>query len=460
MFRRLHRQMTFFCSAVTGAILIGLSIVCLLFARKSMMQTTYTSFQKELGAVLTSLQSQEYLSHQWLRQMQDQHHFLIFLYDNGEPLYYERLQKNRKTGLVSLALEKTSQNIFQRQDGLFTMHEEFPLAVSRKLRYYASAGYVTRGKGLISFVILYDLTGQNTQLAALTALIAAADAVTLVLLVLFAFAFTGRMVLPLEASQKKQQQFVAAASHELRSPLAVILSGLESVEKAKTAKERNHFISLIRQDGLRMQHLIQDMLVLANADARGMELHVSDFFPDELLLSLYEKYEPLALRAEQSLQFVLPREDYECCPGDSERIAQLLSILLDNAISYTPAGGKILLLVTQTPRQTIFVVADNGPSISDEEKSRIFERFYRTDSSRTDHGHYGLGLCTAQEIAEAHGGKLVVTDIPGCGLLPEDFNSGSGAAFCFYLPCSAGSGDDIKKQKRRHRKGDRHDRQP
>lgn len=434
MFQALHRKMTFFCSAITGAILIGLSIVCLLFARKAIIQTSYTAFQKELGSVLTNLQSQEYISHQWLRQMQTQHHFTMILYDNGEPLYYERLQSNQQDALVDAALEAMSWDIFQSVDGYSSLHEEFSLRVSARQSYYASAGYLTRGKGRISFIILYDLTHQTRQLTRLMLLIVGADLVTLGLLVFFSWHFTGRLILPLEESQKRQQQFVADASHELRSPLAVMLSGLESAQKAEDEKDRQHFFSMIRQEGQRMQHLIADMLLLASTDARGMTLHLTEWLPDDLLLSVYEKYEPLVSAKEIALQFVLSEEDYDTCSADRERITQLLSILVDNAISYTPVGGKILLLLTLDKSDTVFVVADNGPSIPDEEKTHIFERFYRAEASHTDHGHFGLGLCMAQEIARAHHGTLVAADLEDCAFLAGDFPRGSGVAFCLYLP--------------------------
>ena len=434
MFHKLHRQMTFFCSAVTGAILLCLSMVSLIFAGRAITQSGYTTFQKELGSVLTNLQSQKYISHQWLKQMQDQHHFTIFLYDNGEPLYFERLQTKEQKALRDTVIKQLGKDALLPSSGLYAQHEESMFRVSQKERYYVSLGYLTRGSGHISFVILYDLSQQTAQLTRLTLLIFGADLVTLVLLVLFSWLFTGRMLLPLELSQKNKQQFVAAASHELRSPLAVILSGLESAEKTEDPQQRRHFLSLIRQEGKRMQHLISDMLLLANADAHGMTLHTQELLPDDFLLSVYEKYEPLALGRHISLLLSIPEDDCGTLHADRERLTQLLAILLDNALSYTPAGGKILLLLTQTKSQTVFAVADNGPSIPDEEKVRIFERFYRADNSHTDHGHFGLGLCTAQEIAKAHHGKLTVCDLADSPFLPDRFFGDTGVVFVFCCP--------------------------
>lgn len=109
MFQKLHRQLTFFCTVITGAILLALSVVCLLFARKAIVQTGYTAFQKELVSVIASLQSQNYISHQWLKQMQEQHHFTIYLYDNQESLYYDRLQDSHWEDLRNAVLKNAVQ---------------------------------------------------------------------------------------------------------------------------------------------------------------------------------------------------------------------------------------------------------------------------------------------------------------------------------------------------------------
>ena len=97
-------------------------------------------------------------------------------------------------------------------------------------------------------------------------------------------------------------------------------------------------------------------------------------------------------------------------------------MLLDNALSYTPEGGRVELLLEKAGERVKLTVRDSGPGVPDSEKQRIFERFYRADSARRDREHFGLGLCVAQEIVELHKGKLWVEDAPG-----------GGAAFCMLL---------------------------
>lgn len=160
MFDKLHRQLTIFCTATIGAILVILSLLCLFYARQSMIQTDRSSFQKQLNTILTSLQSQEYISHQWLNQMQNEYRFSIYLYDNGDPLYYEQLHEDtsgkRQTSLREKAIRRSQVDIFYDNSGESAYHEEFSLHDSSH-SYYASVGYLTQDTDRLSFVIFYDL---------------------------------------------------------------------------------------------------------------------------------------------------------------------------------------------------------------------------------------------------------------------------------------------------------------
>lgn len=425
MFRKLHVQMTFFCTFITGSILIALTLVCLSFAKNSLVKNNYASFLKELNTLITQLQSQDSISHQWLKQLQKDNHLLISLYDNGNPLYFQSLNEEAHQALideaVSIALTRYELDIFRNSASLLPTHQEFTVKDSQKCPYYISAGKIPKGNGLLSFVVLYSLSSQQQQLSRLQWGIILADAAALLLLALFSWFFTGRMLQPLEQNQKQQMQFISSASHELRSPLAVMLSGLEAIEKAEDDSARQHFAGLVREEGTRMQHLISDMLLLAGSDSKSFQLHLSAYQPDEILLSVYEKYELLARDKKISLLLSLPDDMLPdlCC--DFERICQVLAILMDNALSYTPAGGSIYLSLTRRGGVTAgserlrFSIADTGVGIPDSDKNQIFERFYRCETSHTNKEHFGLGLCIARELVQAHKGKLWAEDTSGGG---------------------------------------------
>ena len=223
----------------------------------------------------------------------------------------------------------------------------------------------------------------------------------------------GKMLRPLEENRKKQTQFIASASHELRSPLAVILSCVQAMEKG--TGETGRLLQTIKSEGNRMSRLIGDMLSLANADNKSWSVMKTDFQFDNMLLETYEKNEPILREKKISLKVVLPEEPLSICKCDSARLSQVLRILLDNGASYVPAGGRMELGVEEKEKYFRIYVQDNGPGIPDENKEAVFQRLYREDSARKDKQHFGLGLCIAKEIVTLHKGSIRITDTPGGG---------------------------------------------
>lgn len=427
MFRNLHKKMTLFCIFVTGFILIALSCTCLFFAESNMKRNNYASFLKEVNTIIIHFQGETAISHQWLNQMRNTGNFQIYLYDNGQELLYHHLhsatltqKKQQETLLLEKIIEKTESefqlNIFQGTSSLFPVHEEFSYEFNPKDSYYVSAGIIPKAGGDLSFILLLPQTHQKRQIWSLRLFILGADILGLILLSFFSWFFTGKMLIPLEENRKKQTQFVASASHELRTPLAVMLSALEAIRKTDSKEEQTHFSKIMKEEGIRMEHLISDMLLLANSDSKHFHIQPNNCQPDLILLNVYEKYETLARRKSISLRISLPDELLSDCYCDMERMIQLLSILMDNALSYTPKGGTITLSLSVTSATKYrFSVADTGPGIADSEKNLVFERFYRSDNSRTDKEHFGLGLCIAKEIILAHKGKIWIEDNTPCG---------------------------------------------
>lgn len=454
MFHKLHRQMTFFCTAVTGTILILLTILCLFVAENGLKKNSYTSFLNESSSFISHLQEQNTISLQYLNQLREKNGFEFVLYDNGTPLFSQNLTSPEKilgNDFIELAImtaEDTCQlDLFSNERSQLTRHTEFSLSQKRTGLYYICAGKIPKEKGQLSFLIFYSLKQQQQQILKQRFAFVLADILGIFLLAAFSYFFTGRMLLPLEENNRKQTQFIASASHELRTPLAVILSGLEALEKSKEEADRRHFTGIMRREGLRMQHLISDMLLLANSDANSLKIRKNSCQPDELLLAAYEKYELLAAKKEITLKLRLPEAPLPDITCDEERILQVLSILLDNALSYTPAKGTVTLSVSPLSERSpaekppfnissaagrkmaspktaalLFQVTDTGCGVPDADKKHIFERFYRSETSHTDKEHFGLGLCIAREIIEAHHGKIFVTDTPD-----------GGACFCIVL---------------------------
>lgn len=162
-----------------------------------------------------------------------------------------------------------------------------------------------------------------------------------------------------------------------------------------------------------MGTLIQDLLVLAAADSRRWNLAKENLDADTLLLDVYETFEPLCRQKKTALHLELPDEELPRIFCDRNRVIQILTVLLDNALSYTREGGQIDLKVSSSSRYICYAVADHGKGIPDEEKPFIFDRFYQSSRARDQKEHFGLGLSIARELAKLHKGELTVQDTPG-----------------------------------------------
>ena len=218
----------------------------------------------------------------------------------------------------------------------------------------------------------------------------------------------------IEVSYNSQKQFVSDASHELRTPIAVIQGYVGMLQRwGKTDREvLDEGISAIEQEAASMKELVERLLFLARHDKKTLMLEMESFDPLEVMSEVHR--EAKMLSAEH--RFELSPAQNSRISGDKDMIKQLMRILLDNAIKYTPAGGSITLGVKHDRNNCILTVTDTGAGISAEELPKVFDRFYRCDEARKSQtsGH-GLGLSIARIIVAAHGGKLKVRSKVGVG---------------------------------------------
>ena len=229
---------------------------------------------------------------------------------------------------------------------------------------------------------------------------------------------------PTERVLQSQKDFVAAASHELKSPLAVIMANVENIQNIEIAEPQaqNH-LKVIDAECMRMSRLVRDMLLLASSDADKWTIQIQEVNVDTLLIMLYEAYEPVCRKKAIYLDLNLGEESYPQLHTDQERLFQILSIFLDNAVSYAPENSSIEIQTRRTSRELTFLVIDHGRGIAEKDKPFIFDRFYCADKSRTDKSHFGLGLSIAKELARMLAGKIGFED-----------TSGGGATFFLTLP--------------------------
>lgn len=226
----------------------------------------------------------------------------------------------------------------------------------------------------------------------------------------------GKAIKPTENTLQSQKEFVAAASHELKAPLAVILSSAECISNdTSLSSETKQHTEIIDSECLRMSKLVQDLLLLSSVDTNTWTLNKSDIDVDTLLINTYEKYEPICKQKGIHFKLGTDNELFPPLRADIDRINQILSIFIDNAITYSIPKSEIFLDTAVSKNMLVFSIIDHGTGIEDKDKPFIFDRFFCADKSRTQKEHYGLGLSIAKELVEMHKGTIELSDTPGGG---------------------------------------------
>lgn len=222
------------------------------------------------------------------------------------------------------------------------------------------------------------------------------------------------MLASLEEAYNVQQRFVADASHELRTPLSIIQGNIELLQRqvALTDAERSEILGDVHSETGRMSRLIGDLLSLARADV-GVEIRHDEVELDTLVM---EAARAGRIRAGETHTVKIGPFEPVKTTGDRDRLKQLLLILLDNALTYTPPGGSVTFGLRTEGNQAVLTVTDTGIGIPPADLPHIFDRFYRADKARSRaQGGTGLGLSIAHWIVEQHAGHIDVTSEPGKG---------------------------------------------
>jgi signal transduction histidine kinase len=238
------------------------------------------------------------------------------------------------------------------------------------------------------------------------------------------------MLARLQDAFEKQSRFIADASHELRTPVSVLLSQTEhSLNRQRSPDEYRRALELCRETSRRMRSLIDGLLLLARADAGKPIRRREPVDLAEVVASCVEQLGPMAAQARVGIV-----TDLRASPvhGDPERLAQVVTNLVTNAIRYNNPNGQVRVESRPDAEEVALIVRDDGIGISLEHQPLLFDRFYRVDDARTQHDETGagLGLSLVQEIVLAHGGRIQVRSAPG-----------SGSEFSVHLPAAHEPGE-------------------
>lgn len=286
--------------------------------------------------------------------------------------------------------ENTLRNLVQ---DCMAQSEDSGVLPAYHLRYLRAAGFST---------VRMAFTDSTLEQATLRSLIITSLLIGLAAMaVLFgcSYLLSGFVTRPVEKAWDEQRRFLSDASHELKTPLTVIMSSADLLAE----DNENPYVEHIRAESRRMKKLVESMLTLSRADdGHKMELALLDW--SELLADTALLFEPVAFEAGHELRYRIEKE--LCVCGNDGALRQVAEILLDNAIKYAAPDTPIYLTLTKQDKHGILTVENSGEPIPPEKQPHLFERFYRADESRSDESGFGLGLSIAHSIVQQHKGMI------------------------------------------------------
>lgn len=284
-----------------------------------------------------------------------------------------------------------------------TTYAQNVLASGRESGFWGNYRYLLCEEEQGSLIIFLDcgrsLSSFRTTLIA-SVLLALAGLLSVLVLLLI---LSKRIVRPVAESYEKQKQFITDAGHELKTPLTIISA---DADLAEMECGENQWIADIRRQAQRLTGLTNDLTYLSRMEEESLRLQLIDFPLSDVAEEMAQSFQALARSQEKDLALhIQPMISFT---GDEKAIRQLLSILLDNALKYSPAGGQLALRLEKQGRTILLTVSNTSAQPVERDKlSRLFDRFYRTDQSRNSNtGGYGLGLSIARSIVLAHKGKI------------------------------------------------------
>ena len=264
--------------------------------------------------------------------------------------------------------------------------------------------YLLKDNGLYRRIAFVDMSMEQAMLARMMRSYVSIALAALFLLLGISMILSHIVTKPVDKAWKQQRQFISDASHELKTPLTVILSNAELLERAELTERPARWADNIHSEAARMRSLVEEMLTLARADNAPPTVHLTEVNFSEIAMDTVLSFEPVAFEAGKGLEARIAPDLIVL--GDGDKLHRLISILLDNAIKYGAEGGTVTASLEKRDRELCLTVSNPGRPIPPQELKRLFERFYRMDASRGEQSGFGLGLSIASAITAEHKGTI------------------------------------------------------
>ena len=333
----------------------------------------------------------------------------------NDPFAFDRLNNARSAEMPYMAryfwvkydptgnvLETNTRNVAFISEENATEYANAVYKEGRQKGFYHSyrykSGSCSDGNKIIVFT---DISSQMINVYKLLGQSVLVGVFALLAMFILVFLFSGQAVAPVVESLEKQKRFITDAGHELKTPLAVISANVDVLELESGKSE---WSSSIKNQVKRMNSLVKNLLTLSRMDEERMHVVFSDFDMSKAVKETSESFEAIA--ESKNKKYLMDIEDGIHITGDKNAIVQLTSLLLDNSMKYSSENGSIHVLLSKD-KNIVLEVSNTCDYIPDGNLDRLFDRFYRADSSRSrESGGYGIGLSVARAIANSHGGEI------------------------------------------------------
>ena len=382
--------------SVITAVLLCAAVLVLFLSERMFNENERSRLSIQADQLAQTVKINELLQTSQLAKLEVSNGLIISIWDEGGPIPFHGgwQPASDRDSLISQAMEQASGNNEIWDGTIRGEHGE---------RYLATVRRVSNYRFIRTVVMLQDEQGADAQRARQRWRYAAIAIVVLILISYLCWHFTGRMIQPIKEAHEQQNQFVSAASHDLRTPLQVIRVNAEAIKVNPT--NAFPFIDKILDQISHMSKLSDDLLILTALPNQYM-LKGNPIEVNELIRNAIDYYKAAAEEKEIKLSLNASTSSIPLLEGNEAMLQRALNTLIDNAICYTPKRGHVIVSVSLLARNVIISVQDDGPGIAPEHQKHIFDRFYRIEQSRTDRTHSGFGLNIAMQIVTNHGGHL------------------------------------------------------
>lgn len=420
MLQKLQVRLTTLLTVLTALVLGGAIGFAGSMAYRQYKENYETLLLSSFSAIRSQFENGNSISDTWLEKQEANHSFILYIEDNEIPFDFSNRSEADPDRDFLISQGKNA--FFNAlEDGDIQQNTQYRFSLSNEdgepyncvAILLASDDLRANGTLIMSFQKGSALQKRLNQLVVQYFLLWCAGTAALGCI---SYMLVRLSLKPTKLALQQQNEFIAAASHELRSPLTVIKSSIQEAQNPTVIlAEKEKFLQIASSEVERMRRLTDDLLQLAGQDANVWHSEMRPLELDTFCIELYEEYRVISQQKGHTLSLHLPDVRFPAISGDKQRLEQLFSILLNNALEYAPQGTPVEISAIIKGRTIQVSIIDHGIGIPDSAKQAVFDRFFRGDKSRTDKAHFGLGLSVAKEIANIHDAHIFVCDTPGGG---------------------------------------------